>query len=71
MPCAYSDVARRQLAIESLRGHIVAVDLDGVAVRTLDLEGLLKTKRTARDKGRVDRAVLEQALQAIRRGTPP
>lgn len=58
-------------SIESLRGHIVAVDLDGVAVRTLDLEGLLKAKRTARDKGRVDRAVLEQALQAIRRGTPP
>lgn len=58
-------------SIESLRGHIVAVDLDGVAVRTLDLEGLLKTKRTARDKDRVDRAVLEQALQAIRRRTPP
>lgn len=58
-------------SIETLRGHIVAVDLDGVAVRTLDLEGLLKTKRTARDKDRVDRVVLEQALQAIRRGTPP
>lgn len=38
---------------------------------TVDIEGLLKTKRTARDKDRVDRAVLEQALQAIRRGTPP
>lgn len=58
-------------SIETLRGHIVAVDLDGVAVRTLDLEGLLKTKQTARDKDRVDRAVLEQALQAMRRGTPP
>jgi hypothetical protein len=58
-------------SIETLRGHIVAVDLDGIAVRTLDLEGLLKTKRTARDKDRVDRAVLEQALQATRRGTPP
>ena len=58
-------------SVESLRGHIVTIDVDGVAVRTLDLEGLLKTKRTARDKGRADRAVLEQALQAIRRRTPP
>ncbi len=58
-------------SIDTLRGHIVAVDLDGVTVRTLDLEGLLKTKQTARDKDRVDRAVLEQALQAIRQRTPP
>lgn len=55
-------------SIETLRDHIVAVDLDGVPVRTLDLPGLLKTKRTARDKDRVDRAVLEQAIEAIRRG---
>jgi hypothetical protein len=39
------------------REHIVAVDLDGVAVRTLDLEGLLKTTQTARHKDRADRAV--------------
>lgn len=58
-------------SIESLRGHIVTIDVDGVAVRTLDLEGLLKTKQTPRDKDRLDRAVLEQALQAIRRRTSP
>jgi hypothetical protein len=55
-------------SIDTLRDHVVAVDLDGVVIRTLDLEGLLKTKQTARDKDRVDRLVLEQALRAIREG---
>lgn len=55
-------------SIEALRAHIVSVDLDGVPVRTLDLPGLLRTKRTAREKDRVDCAVLEQAIEAIRRG---
>lgn len=54
--------------IESLRDHIVAIDLDGVPLRTLDLEGLLKTKQSSRDKDKLDRLVLERALQALRRG---
>lgn len=53
--------------LESLRPHIVVVDLDGVPVRTLDLEGLLKTKQTARDKDRADRVVLERALDEFHR----
>lgn len=55
-------------SIESLRDHIVSIDLDGVPLRTLDLEGLLKTKQTSRDKDKVDRLVLERALEALRRG---
>lgn len=52
-------------SIESLQGHIVHIDLDGVPLRTLDIEGLLKTKQTARDKDKLDRIVLERALQAL------
>ena len=54
-------------SIDTLRHHIVAIDLDGVALRTLDLEGLLKTKLTSRDKDKLDRLILERALAALRR----
>ncbi len=53
-------------SIESLRPHIVSIDFDGIAVRTLNLEGLLKTKQTAREKDKLDRAVLERAIEALR-----
>lgn len=55
-------------SLDSLRDHVVAIDLDGVPVRTLDLAGLLKTKQGSRDKDRLDRAILERALEVIRRG---
>ncbi len=55
-------------SIDSLRDHIVSIDLDGVPLRTLDIEGLLKTKQTSRDKDQLDRLVLERALNALRRG---
>ena len=55
-------------SIDSLRAHIVSVDLDGVALNTLDIEGLLKTKQTSRDKDKLDRLVLERALAVLRRG---
>ena len=40
------------------------IDFEGVPVRTLSLEGLLKTKQTSRDKDKLDRLILEQALDA-------
>ncbi len=52
---------------ESLQPHAVTIDFEGVPVRTLDIEGLLKTKQTVRDKDRLDREVLERALGEIRR----
>jgi hypothetical protein len=55
-------------SIESLHDHIVSIDLDGVPLRTLDLEGLLKTKRSSRDKDKLDQVILERALDVIRRG---
>ncbi len=49
---------------ESLLPYAVTIDFEGVPVRTLNLEGLLKTKQTTRDKDRLDRLILERALGA-------
>ena len=52
---------------ESLAPHAVTVDLEGVPIRTVDLEGLLKTKQSVRDKDKLDRLVIERALAEFRR----
>lgn len=51
---------------ETLKQFAETVDLDGLSVRTINLEGLLRTKQTARDKDVADRTVLERALAAFR-----
>ena len=43
------------------------VDLDGIPVHTISLEGLLLTKKTMRDQDAADRVVIERAL-AVSRG---
>lgn len=43
---------------EGLRDHVRTLTVDSVEVRTLDIEGLLKTKTDFRDKDRLDREVL-------------
>lgn len=45
---------------ETLRDHIRTLHVDGVEVRTLDIEGLLKTKTDYRDKDRIDREALNR-----------
>ncbi len=50
---------------ESLRSHEQRLDLDGVPVRTLDLQGLLLTKQTQRAKDIADRAILERAVDEL------
>ncbi len=52
---------------ESLLPHATTIDLDGVPVRTLNIEGLLKTKQSARAKDQMDRIVLERALLESKR----
>jgi hypothetical protein len=53
---------------QSLQSHAQTVILeDGTAVRTVDLEGLLKTKQTIRSKDAGDRLALERALAEQRR----
>lgn len=55
---------------ESLLKHAVTIDLDGVPVKTLDIEGMLKTKQSQREKDRLDRLALERALEAVKRALP-
>lgn len=52
----------------SLEKFAEIVDLDGIPVRTITLEGLLLTKQTVREKDAMDRAVIERALELMRRG---
>ena len=53
---------------ESLQPHAVTINFEGVPVRTLNLEGLLKTKQTSRDKHKLDRVILERALEELKKG---
>jgi predicted nucleotidyltransferase len=50
---------------ETLKQYAETVDLDGVPVRTINLEGLLRTKQTMREKDVSDRIILEQALATL------
>ena len=51
---------------ETLIRYAETLELDGLAIRTVNLEGLLRTKQTMRDKDVADRAVLERALEEFR-----
>ncbi len=51
---------------ETLQQFAITVDLEGVPVRTVSLEGLLRTKQTIRDKDVSDRHILERALSICR-----
>jgi hypothetical protein len=55
---------------ESLLPYAQTIDLDGVPLVTLSLAGLLRTKRSKRDKDALDRVVLERALAQARRERP-
>ena len=47
---------------ESLKDYIEIIELDGMPVKTLDLEGLIKTKQSAREKDKMDCTILKRAL---------
>ena len=47
---------------ESLKNYIEIIDLDGIPVTTLDLEGLIKTKQSSREKDKMDYTILKRAL---------
>jgi len=51
---------------ETLNRFAEVLDLEGIPVRTINLEGLLRTKQTMRDKDMADRVILERALEALR-----
>ncbi|HVL34593.1 MAG TPA: hypothetical protein VM489_02885 [Burkholderiales bacterium] len=55
------------LSWEELEPYIEEVELDGVRLRVLSLEGLLKTKQGARPKDQADAAAIARALGALGR----
>jgi predicted nucleotidyltransferase len=50
---------------EALKQYEQIVDLDGIPVKTISLDGLLLTKQTMRSKDQSDCSIIERALQAI------
>ena len=52
---------------ETLAQFAETIDLDGLPIRTINLEGLLRTKQTMRDKDVADRIVLQRALEMLRK----
>ena len=58
------------LTWDAMRAHIMTLDLDGIPLKVLDLNGLLKTKQGARPKDRMDAELLERAVAALGARTP-
>ncbi len=52
---------------QSLQPHVRHVDVEGVRIATLDIDGLLKTKTDYRDKDRIDRVVLLRLKAQLKR----
>jgi ribosome biogenesis SPOUT family RNA methylase Rps3 len=50
---------------ETLNQYAQIVEVEGVTIRTVSLDGLLLTKRTLREKDRRDCIVIERALAAF------
>ena len=55
---------------DTLSQYRETLDLDGIPVQTVSLQGLLLTKQTLRDKDAADRRVLERALAILRAQEP-
>lgn len=61
-------------SFEELRQHVQTVVLNGIPVVTLDVDGMLQTKRTTRESDIPDRLKLERLKNAMRErsvNTPP
>jgi hypothetical protein len=51
---------------QEMRSHVETIDLDGIALPLLNMEGLLLTKQGARPKDQMDATLLSQALKELR-----
>jgi predicted nucleotidyltransferase len=51
---------------DSLKQYAATIELDGIPVKTISLEGLLLTKKTMRDKDVADRIIIERALEVFK-----
>jgi predicted nucleotidyltransferase len=56
---------------ETLKPYMQVIDVDGIAMKTVSLEGLLLTKQTMRDKDVSDRIILERAIDALAKYKKP
>jgi hypothetical protein len=54
---------------ESLEKYMEVIEVDGVPIRTLNLEGLIKTKKTVREKDKLDHDILEKALEELKKNS--
>lgn len=54
-------------AWDELVNYMEIIEIDGLPIRTLNVEGLLLTKQTYRDKDKFDRFALERAIAEKRR----
>jgi len=54
---------------DTLRQYAETIELDGIPVKTITLEGLLLTKKTMRDKDVADRIIIERALEVTKAHT--
>ena len=52
---------------EQMLPHIITRQIDGVPLRLLDLEGLLKTKQGVRPKDQLDASIIRAALERLGR----
>ena len=52
---------------QSLQDHVRVLEVEGIPVHTLDIEGLLRTKTDYRDKDRIDREALQRLREQLRR----
>ena len=50
---------------ESLKKYIEVINIDGISVKTINLEGLLLTKNTFREKDITDKRALQNILNEI------
>ena len=50
---------------DTLKQYAETVDFDGLPIRTINLQGLLRTKQSMRDKDAADRIIIERALDSF------
>lgn len=53
---------------ETMQPHVRELDIEGVPVRVLDIDGLLKTKTDFREKDILDRRMLERIKRGLESG---
>jgi hypothetical protein len=51
---------------DNLKRFEERIEIEGTPVRTVNLEGLLRTKQSSREQDVIDRAAIERALESLK-----